>query len=258
MDPVRSFSQIVWSCKRNKWHGIIDGKEELAGKNPHMVQVKKAHPAALFHKEMAHIHPTSLPGELNSNLPPTDQWFGPAYKFPSLESAKLHIFFWMGSMILCPLIHKARCLVISKARNPGAAGSPTDDQTSSIFYADRVARSLPYCSQAGMNTRGSYPGISTTSHLAMIYSAAGCWEKYTWTKQVFVHMSNCGYGVAARGYDIVSTWWLRDNPPTDRNAETEDIDPDQIWRTKPHRLSLGFQAIKDGLSIDGSETTPVE
>lgn len=162
-------------------------------------------------------------------------------------------------MTLCPLIHQAQNPMFQEEHSVRTAHSPTEEQAISIIYADKIARSIPYCTQAGMNARGFYPGISTAAHLAMIYSAAGCRDKFVWTQYVLIHMSNWGFGVAARGYEIASSWWSRDNPEEpEQTVEAEEMDLNRSWQTKSHRASLGFQAIRDSIKIEGPESTVEE
>lgn len=151
---------------------------------------------------------------MNSKLSPTDGLFGPAYRFSSLDNARLHIFFWVASTILYPLIHRARYLVISPKSRAFTAKADQfqEEHLLSIAHADNIARSLPYCAQAGMNARGIiYGGYLAVRQLAKIYSDARCLDKFLWTKQVFVYMAGCGYDCAARGNEIVSDWWPLDN-----------------------------------------------
>lgn len=140
--------------------------------------------------------------------------FGLPYRFASVDSAKLHIFFWLGSTILEPVIHRAQSRILAHGRHDltPEAGSTQEEQLISMTYADQMARSLPYCTQSGMNLRSFYTGLSTTCHLAMIYSAARCWNKFHWTQQVFLCMDSCGYDIAARGHEMVSSWWPLKEP----------------------------------------------
>ena len=82
----------------------------------------------------------------------------------------------------------------------------------SIAEADKVARSLPYCSQDGRKARGiNFGGFFAAKQLAMVYSDTRCLDKFLWAKEVFVHMAGCGYDSGARGNEMVSKMWLLDN-----------------------------------------------
>lgn len=83
----------------------------------------------------------------------------------------------------------------------------------SIAEADKVARSLPYCTQDGMKARGvNFGGFFAAKQLAKIYSDTRCLNKFVWAKEVFVHMAGCGYDSAAWGNEMVSNMWPLDNP----------------------------------------------
>lgn len=82
----------------------------------------------------------------------------------------------------------------------------------SIAEADKVARSLPYCTQNGMKARGvSFGGFFAAKLLAKIYSDTRCLDKFLWAKEVFVHMAGCGYDSGARGNEMVSKMWPLDD-----------------------------------------------
>jgi hypothetical protein len=127
------------------------------------------------------------------------------------------MFFWIGSAILYPLIHRAQHLVLSQGTDLVKNDFLREEQSLAITYADKIARSLPYCAQAEMHARGMYAGVSVAQHLAMIYSQARCWDKFVWTKSVFLFMADCGKDVAARRYEAVSKWWPSDCPQGEVN-----------------------------------------
>lgn len=89
--------------------------------------------------------------------------------------------------------------------------SQDEDYLLSIVYADRIARSLPYFTQPGINARGTYSLISALRQLAKTYSDVRAFDKFQWTLKFLAFLARF-YDVAARAREIVSTWWPDDKP----------------------------------------------
>lgn len=54
--------------------------------------------------------PVYARGELISNTPSTDGLFGPAYRFPSLSDALLHLYFWISLSFVYPVMRHCQIL----------------------------------------------------------------------------------------------------------------------------------------------------
>lgn len=113
-------------------------------------------------------------------------------------------------MLLRPLAHRAQYLVVShQSRKPTSEAEQIHrEQQISIAEADKVARSLPYCSQDGRKARGiNFGGFFAAKQLATVYSDTRCLDKFLWTKEVFVHMADCGYDTGVHGIEMMSNMW---------------------------------------------------
>lgn len=102
----------------------------------------------------------------------------------------------------------------------------------SITYADKIARSLPYFAQPGVNARGTYSLISAVRQLAKTYSDARDFGKFVWTLQFLMYLARF-YDVAARAHDIVLTWWHVDDSQhelEESHSQTKDVDLHWSWK----------------------------
>lgn len=170
---------------------------------------------------------------------PTNGLFGPAYRFISLDNAKLHILLWNASTILYSLIHRARVSIMSHTTTDARRGiesSPSQDveYVRSIAYADRISRSLPYFTQPGINARGTYSLVSAVRQIAKIYCDARDSEKFRWTLNFLAFLAKY-YDVAARAREIISAWWPGDKisqVSKQPNSEKRNLDFHWSWKCR--------------------------
>lgn len=153
--------------------------------------------------------PTYARGELNTGIASTDDLFGPAYRFFSLNDAILHTLLWLSLSFVYPLIRQCRTLAMVDMPNSRAAdGAPDEAYRLSILYVTKAIRCLPYCGQKGMNPWGIFHGLLVLSQASRAYTLAKDWERFLWVQDVFLYFESSGFGFAARFREIWCNFWF--------------------------------------------------
>ncbi|KAJ5257245.1 hypothetical protein N7478_013349 [Penicillium angulare] len=151
------------------------------------IALEKLH-EGLYPKIHQGVHadpPTYQAGDLDTEFPATDNIFGPAYRFSSLDDARLHMFFWLSLSFFYPVFYKCQILVMES--QPGFVPTvlqgkrwQSDEHRLSELYAYKVARSFPYCGQKGMGTCGLYYGLQCTIQISRTCPHVRNWEGFVW------------------------------------------------------------------------------
>ncbi|KAJ5683617.1 hypothetical protein N7462_006782 [Penicillium macrosclerotiorum] len=145
---------------------------------------------------------------LHSSLHSTDALFGPAYRFVSLEHARLHIVFWTALSTLHPLISQAQSLVRPGDHGHGPVNVDLEeDYRLAEFYADQMCRALPYCLQGKMRSCGAQMMVWATSHITKTYTDLQRLEKFYWCQDAFRRIAMLGFDSAARLREMLLHRW---------------------------------------------------
>ncbi|KAJ5669442.1 hypothetical protein N7462_010512 [Penicillium macrosclerotiorum] len=151
-------------------------------------------------------------GELITAIPSTDDLFGPAYRFSSLNDAILHTLFWLSLSFVNPLLHQCRSRV---AAGSSDSNQGDDDQEEahnlSISHVAKALRCLPYCGQEGMNSWGIFYGVLAATQASRVYAHAKDWERFLWSQNIFTHLERVGFDNAARVHEIWWDYWFQAN-----------------------------------------------
>lgn len=146
--------------------------------------------------------PTYSRGELKTGIRSTDDLFGPAYRFSSLEDAMLHLFFWVSLSSVYPLIYQ--CRIHAMADIPDSFQNDGDETHRLLkFYVNKAARCLPYSGQKGM-TSFAYYLILCAVQISRVYTHDRDWERFLWAQDIFTFIELSGFEYAARYREI---WW---------------------------------------------------
>ncbi|OJJ45127.1 hypothetical protein ASPZODRAFT_27137 [Penicilliopsis zonata CBS 506.65] len=149
--------------------------------------------------------PTYARGELKTGVPATDDLFGPAYRFSSLDDALLHMFFWLSLSFVHPLI--CQCQVLAKTEAPGNY-SQSEALRISTFCVNQAVRCLPYCGQEGMNLWGIYYGVLCAVQVVRVYCHVRDWDRFLWAQDLFAYLKALGFDHAAHVGDIWAAYWF--------------------------------------------------
>ncbi|KAJ5711020.1 hypothetical protein N7488_005176 [Penicillium malachiteum] len=130
-----------------------------------------------------------------TDIPSTEQLFGNPFGFSSPDNAILYTLFWANLCILKPIIHRAHELSRSPATQMiESPTTPFEDLELALAeeYADKIARSMPYCFQESMKLSCVKPAFWSICMALHVYLASGNREKVDWTKKAFKAMAARG------------------------------------------------------------------
>ncbi|CAI7614258.1 unnamed protein product [Penicillium manginii] len=149
-----------------------------------------------------------------SFLPPTDDLFGAAYSFVSLDNARIHMFYWMALAINHSLIYQAEVLVLSHTRKAFSVDPTTHgDFVSAGFYADQFCRSIPYFLQGHVELWGMVAVLVSMPHMLKIYIHLRSRDNFFWCLQFCSFMSMFGIEMATYISEAWrKTWYLAEDP----------------------------------------------
>ncbi|KAJ5088663.1 hypothetical protein N7456_012279 [Penicillium angulare] len=156
--------------------------------------------------------PKYAPGELKSELPPTDDIFGPPYRFCSLDEARLHTWLWGSMSLLYPIY--SRCIQILKSYHPGVLPASINPAEWTIyghqmteFYAYESARAMPYCARQGMGTEGLYYAPHGLFIISRLCSDARNREGFVWCDESLRVIDRSGNDAAGRLREYLWNYW---------------------------------------------------
>lgn len=155
--------------------------------------------------------PTLSPNFRSScaHLPATDEVFGPAYQFPSLESARLHVLYWTALCLIYPMIYQAKMHTMTRAGRAEAVDPRTDqDYMLSWYYADEACRGVPYCLTNTEQIWGAQGVMFSIAQASQIYSNIGWEEKFMWCQRAFTAIEYLGFGLAVCLRGAALKYWL--------------------------------------------------
>lgn len=156
--------------------------------------------------------PTYARGELNTGIAPTDDLFGPAYRFYSLDDAILHSILCVGLSFLYPLIRQCRVLSNAKHNFPDRSFLIDDFQDEehrlSISYVAKAARCLPYCGQKGVNAWSMSYAVWVATQASRVYTHTRDWERFSWAQNSLAYVESLGFGIAGQFRNMWGNYWF--------------------------------------------------
>ncbi|KAJ5114803.1 hypothetical protein NUU61_000562 [Penicillium alfredii] len=183
--------------------------------------------------------PTYTRGELKTAVPATDDLFGPAFRFSSVDQANVHIFLWLSLPFLYPLIHQCQVLTLSDTpdclRIEGYLAKEAAYHLST-FYVGQAARCLPYLGQSGMHSWSLFYGILFAIQAARVYSHVRDWERFLWAQDIFTCLELSGFGYATRFREIWWNYWF----DTHRHNLFRLVDYKELTKEDQPTLSIDY------------------
>ncbi|KAJ5684671.1 uncharacterized protein N7477_001016 [Penicillium maclennaniae] len=143
--------------------------------------------------------PTRISNYLSTcaKLPLTDEVFGPAYYFPSLGSARLHVVYWTALALVYTMMCQVKVRAKAHSQSSGSMDLTTDEDTMlSWVYADEVCRGIPHCLTDTENIWGAQHAMFPLAQVANIYSILRWREKFMWCQQALSAIESLGFGLA--------------------------------------------------------------
>ncbi|KAJ5259415.1 hypothetical protein N7478_012396 [Penicillium angulare] len=156
--------------------------------------------------------PTYAPGELKTELPATDNIFGTAYRFRSLDEARMYIWLWGSISLFYPFF--GRCIQFLNAHHPDILPDSIDPTEwgsyglqMAAFYAYECARAMPYCAKPCMGTEGTYYLPQSLSLISKVCSHTRNWEGLVWCDQSLRVTERLGNDIAGRLREYLWNYW---------------------------------------------------
>lgn len=156
--------------------------------------------------------PTYAPGELPTGLPLTDNIFGRAYRFNSLDEARLHTLLFTLESFFYQMF--PRCIRLTKAHHPDILPNSINLTDWEIYgpqmaeyYAYESARCLPYCATRGMGSEGTYYAPHCLFNVFRICSLTRNLEALVWCDKSFEFIERSGNDAAGRLREYLWSQW---------------------------------------------------
>lgn len=208
---------------------------------------------AWYFKNIRSVPSVCAPGErLTTRVPSTDDLFGPAYRFQSLDSGKIHTMYWTLLSIMHVVISRARNLVRVYDIDPFTPDVEDqfgdEDYLISSYWGDQIARAMPYHAQDCMKAWGIH---SVAFALCQCCKASAVdsanWKKLEWCQSVFSAFGEAGFESCARLREVFSGLWMlhqaRQAGVTMRSASGEPTAGTPESVRKQHRIVGGVSAV---------------
>ncbi|CAI7676282.1 unnamed protein product [Penicillium pancosmium] len=189
---------------------------------------------------------------LTTRIPPTDDLFGTAYRFHSLDSGKIHVMYWTLLSIMHVVISRARNLVRVYYIDPFTPD--IDDQFGdqdyliSSYWGDQIARAMPYHAQDDKKAWGIHS--ATFSLCQACKSAAvdsGNRKKFDWCQSVFSAFGEAGFESCFRLCEVFTGLWMMHQARqagitvTSPSGELQAGTPESV--RKQHQVVGGVSAV---------------
>ncbi|KAJ5289541.1 uncharacterized protein N7443_009794 [Penicillium atrosanguineum] len=144
-----------------------------------------------------------------AKLPSTDGVFGPAYYFPSLASARLHVFYWTALAIVYPMIYQVKVLAMAHTQSFGSIDQTADeDAMFSWYYADEICRGIPYCLTDTEKIWGAQHAMFPLSQVSNVYSILRWRDKFMWCQGALTAIEHLGFGLAVPLREAALKHWV--------------------------------------------------
>lgn len=142
----------------------------------------------------------------NRDLPPTDDLFGPASQFVSLDSARIHMMFFNAMRLVHILIPQAIALVSSHAQDY----VPDEDNfVLEGYYADQIARSIAFCLRDKNRACLTHLSILLLGQISQTYIKMQSSERIAWCQDLLTIISHLGFSSASHRKTIMLEEWNR-------------------------------------------------
>lgn len=145
--------------------------------------------------------PTLASSELCPELSSGQHLSGTAYEFSSLDSARIHVLYWTILGSVENLIYQLSGHITTRVPESSAEN---EGYQPLIFYADEIARAMPYCLQDSMRIWSAHLMIFFAGLICKTYIDTNSLEKFIWSQQVLQRMADFGLESAARIRDVFS------------------------------------------------------
>ncbi|KAJ5256545.1 hypothetical protein N7478_012649 [Penicillium angulare] len=169
--------------------------------------------------------PTYAPDELRTELPATDNIFGPAYRFWSLDEARLHTWLWGSISLFYPVF--GRCIQFLNTHHPDLLPASIDltewgsyGLQMAAFYAYESARAMPYCAKPCMGTEGTYYAPHGLFNISKLCSHTRNWEGLVWCDKSLRIIERSGNDTAGRLREYLWNYWFEvdEQAPFDKSG----------------------------------------
>ncbi|KAJ5948962.1 hypothetical protein N7454_002269 [Penicillium verhagenii] len=154
--------------------------------------------------------PVYARGELKTRVCQTDDLFGPAYRFSSLEDATLRILVWLLLSFTHPLICYCQSMVKAQTASRGQVRERSLEERANKlaeFYVSKSIRCLPYIGQVDMSPSGLHHGLLVAIQASRVYSHSRDQARFLWTQDLFSTLQLAGFDYVARFRDIFGAYW---------------------------------------------------
>lgn len=179
-----------------------------------------------YAREVGHIGGLPFIGTSITKLPPTDDLFGPPYRFSSLDGARLTVTYWAALSILQAIIGQATCYLQNPSPSPIDIIN-NDDYQLSKFYADEISRAMPYCVQDDNRAWGNNISIFALSQIGKVYLEFRCHEEFMWSQEVFELMASRGSDFPRHVAELLLLGWNLQNGSPSPASEPSSQAPSQ-------------------------------
>lgn len=138
--------------------------------------------------------------------PTSEDLFGTASRFVSLDSARIHMMFFNAMRLVHILIHQANRLLSSHAHEY----LPDEDNfLLEGFYADQIARSIAFCLQDKNRACLAHLSILLLGQISQTYIKMQSSDRIEWCQDVLTMISHLGFSSAGHRKTIMLDEWDR-------------------------------------------------
>ncbi|KAJ5662116.1 uncharacterized protein N7477_009732 [Penicillium maclennaniae] len=197
MSDIAPLIAMIDAENDSKYHGS-DGQEPLIACLAHRTKFLSWYTTRVNDIGGGPIHCSS--SDLVTKLPKTDHLFGPPYRFSSPDNARMHVLFWAALSILQALIGQSQS-------SPNAAG----EYVLSEFYADEIARALPFCLQDSMKAWGGHVTVFGVSQISKVYLDFKRRDKFFWSLYAYTVQKDMGSDFSGHLANFLEqSWYMKE------------------------------------------------
>lgn len=140
---------------------------------------------------------------------PVDITFGRPYRFVSLDNAMVHVFYWMGMVIVSPMICRARTFIKSLEHGNKFCGDyvPDPDYLKMAIYADEIVRAVPFFAQDRHRLLGPHMVMFGVAAACKAYINLGTFKKFDWAQRTLGSFGDRGFGSCQHYRDYAWNYW---------------------------------------------------
>lgn len=152
------------------------------------------------------------PGEMPSQLPPSEHLFGTPYRFISIDHARIHTRYWTMLSFMAILIYQAKALDKDLSSIDPTEG---EEFRLSALYAGEICRTLPYLFQPNMRLVGAWAAITAIPVASRPFIHLRDAERFNWCQDVSSCLADLGLHVPSQlARTAFGYWSLCEDPDT--------------------------------------------